>query len=67
LQDAFPQPKELSDELHSKGFKGIWMLDPGLKVEKGYPAYESGCEEDVWIQTPDGKPYVGMYDILWDQ
>lgn len=40
------------------------MLDPGLKVEKGYPAYDSGCEEDVWIQTPDGKPYVGMCDIL---
>lgn len=63
MQDAFPHPKELSDELHEKGFKGIWMLDPGLKVEKGYPAYETGCEEDVWVQTPDGKTYVGMYDI----
>jgi alpha-glucosidase len=58
-KDAFPNPKELSDELHSKGFKGIWMLDPGLMVEKGYPAYDSGCEQDVWVQTADGKPYIG--------
>jgi alpha-glucosidase (family GH31 glycosyl hydrolase) len=63
LQNAFPDPKGLSDELHSKGFKGIWMLDPGLKAEEGYFAYDTGCENDVWIQTADGKPYVGMYDF----
>jgi hypothetical protein len=58
-KNAFPDPKGLSDELHSKGFKGIWMLDPGLKAEEGYFAYDTGCENDVWIQTADGKPYVG--------
>ena len=62
-QDTFPDPKGLSDELHSKGFKGVWMLDPGLKAEKGYFAYDTGCENDVWIQTADGKPYVGMCHV----
>lgn len=63
FQDAFPDPKGLSDELHSKGFKGVWMLDPGIMADKGYKAYDLGCEADVWIQTADGKPYVGKYFI----
>lgn len=35
------------------------MLDPGIHAEKGYEAFDTGSEEDVWIQTPDGKPYIG--------
>jgi hypothetical protein len=35
------------------------MLDPGIAVEKGYEVYDSGSELDVWIQTADGKPFVG--------
>lgn len=59
MQEAFPDPKALSDELHSIGFKGIWMLDPGIKVERGYEAYDTGSDLDVWIQTPGGKPFAG--------
>ena len=61
LQDRFPDPKGLADELHSKGFNGIWMLNPGIHIDKGYAAYNNGSEEDVWVQTPDGKPYIGKY------
>lgn len=48
------------DELHHMGFKAIWMLDPGIKHEKGYSVYESGSEKDIWVQTKDGNPFVGM-------
>ncbi|KAG0590030.1 hypothetical protein KC19_1G065500 [Ceratodon purpureus] len=58
-KETFPDPKGLSDELHSLGFKGIWMLDPGIHADKGYGPYDTGCEEDVWVQTADGKPYIG--------
>jgi hypothetical protein len=64
FQETFPDPKGLSDELHSKGFKGIWMLDPGIHAEKGYKAYDTGCEEDVWVHTADGKPYIGKYLLM---
>lgn len=47
------------NDLHSIGFKAIWMLDPGIKREDGYFVYDSGSENDVWVQKPDGKPYVG--------
>ncbi|CAI9274853.1 unnamed protein product [Lactuca saligna] len=58
-QETFPNPKSLVDELHRMGFKAIWMLDPGIKHEKGYSVYESGTEKDIWVQTKDGNPFVG--------
>jgi hypothetical protein len=41
------------------------MLDPSIKYEEkeGYEAYDTGCEKDVWVQTADGKPYVGMVSL----
>ncbi|CDP22142.1 unnamed protein product [Coffea canephora] len=59
LLEQFPDPKCLVDSLHQNGFKAIWMLDPGIKFEKGYFVYDSGSEKDIWIQTADGKPFVG--------
>ncbi|KAL8521436.1 hypothetical protein ACS0TY_011817 [Phlomoides rotata] len=58
-QERFPDPKSLADYLHQTGFKAIWMLDPGIKNEKGYHVYDSGTESDVWIQSADGEPFVG--------
>ncbi|KAK9082109.1 hypothetical protein Syun_031697 [Stephania yunnanensis] len=55
----FPNPKALVNELHLNGFKAIWMLDQGIKHEKGYFVYDSGSKEDVWIQNVDGKPFFG--------
>jgi hypothetical protein len=62
VQENFPDGKALAQTLHDSGFKGVWMLDPGIKYEEkeGYEAYDTGCEKDVWVQTADGKPYVGM-------
>ncbi|GER56247.1 alpha glucosidase-like protein [Striga asiatica] len=55
----FPDPKALADTLHEKGFKAIWILDPGIKKDKGYFVYDSGTEDYVWVQAADGKPFVG--------
>lgn len=60
LQNRFPDPKSLVDDLHNDGFKAIWMLDPGIKYEDNYFVYDSGTENDLWIQKSDGKPYVGI-------
>lgn len=59
MQANFPNPTSLSSQLHRAGFKGIWMLDPGIKVEEGYEVYESGSEANVWVQAQNGKPYIG--------
>ncbi|GJU20785.1 heteroglycan glucosidase 1 [Tanacetum coccineum] len=58
-QENYPNPKSLADDLHENGFKAIWMLDPGIMHDKGYFVYESGSKNDIWVQTANGKPYVG--------
>ena len=64
FQERFADPKTLADDLHQIGFKAIWMLDPGIKHEKGYFVYDSGSEKYVWVQKADGEPYVGLCLII---
>uniref|UniRef100_A0A2N9EQC3 Uncharacterized protein n=1 Tax=Fagus sylvatica TaxID=28930 RepID=A0A2N9EQC3_FAGSY len=59
LEDRFPNPKSLANDLHQNGFKAIWMLDPGIKHEEGYFVYDSGSKSDVWVQKTDGSPFLG--------
>jgi len=54
-----PDPKGVNDYLHQKGFHSIWMIDPGVKVEKDYFVYESGTSGNHWVQNHDGKEYHG--------
>jgi alpha-glucosidase len=57
--DRFPNPKETNEYLHNKGFKSVWMIDPGVKKEAGYFVYDSGTKKDVWVKDADGQNYVG--------
>jgi alpha-glucosidase len=54
-----PDPKALNGYLHQKGFKSVWMIDPGVKVEKDYFVYESGSAGDHWVQNVDRKEFNG--------
>ena len=54
-----PDPKGVNDYLHAKGFHSVWMIDPGVKIEKDYPVYESGTAGNHWVQTADGKEFHG--------
>ncbi len=55
----FPDPKAMTAKLASMGFKTTVIVDPGIKVEKGYGAYERGLKDDIFIKYPDGVPYQG--------
>lgn len=54
----FPDPVTMNKELESMGFKTTVIVDPGIKVEKDYPAYEDGKSKDIFIKYPDGHPYT---------
>jgi alpha-glucosidase len=56
---AFPDPAGLNRYLHDQGFKAVWMIDPGVKVDPQDKAYRSGTKEDVWVKTAEGKEYHG--------
>ncbi len=55
----FPTPKKMLDTLHGMGFKVVTIIDPGIKENKGYRAYDSGVKKDVFVKTPGGKYFVG--------
>ena len=55
----FPDPSATNAFLHENGFKGVWMIDPGVKAEKGYAVYDSGTRAGIWVQDASGKPFVG--------
>jgi len=45
----FPEPARLSNSLHSLGFHGVWMIDPGIKVDENYEVFKSGLRGDHFI------------------
>lgn len=61
-KEAFPDMKGMIDKLHAMGMKLVIILDPGTKVDEGYVGYDSGLEQDIFINYPDGKPVAG---VVW--
>ncbi len=55
----FSNPAELIGKLKDLGFEVVLIFDPGIKVEEGYHAYESGLKADIFVKYPDGVPYIG--------
>ena len=56
---GFPDPAGINAYLHERGFKSVWMIDPGVKVDSGYKVYADGCAKDVWVKTAAGKDFIG--------
>lgn len=52
-------PADVNRYLHVKGFKSIWMIDPGVKAEKDYGVYESGTVKNLWVTDKYGKTFKG--------
>ncbi|MEZ4798245.1 MAG: glycoside hydrolase family 31 protein [Flavobacteriales bacterium] len=53
-KNRFPEPKKMLDELKSMGIKTTVIIDPGIKVEKNYFAYEQGKSLQHFLKYPDG-------------
>ena len=57
--DGFPNPRRLNDYLHQQHFKSVYMIDPGVKAEKGYFVDDQGRAGDYFVKTADGKLFEG--------
>ena len=57
-RERFPDPKKMLSDLKNEGFKIVTIIDPGVKVEKGYPLYEEGMERGYFVVSPSGETYV---------
>ncbi len=57
--ERFPNPKRMLDQMDNLGFKSVVIVDPGIKVEKGYKSYEEGVAQDLFLKFPDGTNHIG--------
>jgi alpha-glucosidase len=57
--NKFPSVKGMMNDMKSMGFDMVTIIDPGIKVEKGYKAYEEGLAQNHFAKYPDGKTYIG--------
>lgn len=63
--ERFSNPKGMVKSLKDMGFKTTVIIDPGIKVEKNYAAYEEGLQKDLFLKYTDGKPYTGQVWPGW--
>ncbi|MGB4776145.1 MAG: glycoside hydrolase family 31 protein [Daejeonella sp.] len=55
----FPDPKGMIDKLKNMGFHVVTIVDPGIKVEKGYKQYDEGVQNKYFANYPGGTFYTG--------
>lgn len=64
-KERFGNPQDMNKKLQDMGFKTTVIVDPGIKVEKGYEAWEEGVAKDLFIKYPDGTNYTGQVWPGW--
>jgi len=57
----YADPAGLVADLAGQGVASVAILDPGIKVEPGYPVYDQFVSGDLLL-TQDGAPYEG---VVW--
>jgi alpha-glucosidase len=63
--ENFPDPKKLLDDLKALNFKTAVIVDPGIKVEEGYEAYDEGLAQNHFVKYPDGRPWTAQVWPGW--
>lgn len=57
--EVYPNPARMTRNLAEQGIKTVAIIDPGIKIEKGYEVYETGLEHDVFCRRMDGPLMKG--------
>jgi len=63
--ERFPDPSGMLGKLKAMNVHTTVIVDPGIKVEKGYKAYEEGVKENYFIKYPDGQDYTAQVWPGW--
>lgn len=58
-KNRFPNPLQLTTDLKKMGINLAVIIDPGVKIEKGYDFYEQGVKDSLFLTYPDHKNYAG--------
>jgi alpha-glucosidase len=58
-KEQFPDTTKLNADLRAQGFRTVYMIDPGLKVDPEYKVFAAGLAGDHFVKNPDGTNYDG--------
>lgn len=58
-KETFPDPESLISKLKEMGFRLVTIVDPGIKIEKGYKQYDEGVKKGYFATYPNGDKYIG--------
>ena len=61
-RDAFPDPVGLNEDFAALGLRSVVIVDPGVKVDPDYFAYQEGKAGGLFCETPDGSDFT---DTVW--
>lgn len=56
---AAPRMRAFLRRLRASGRRWVPIVDPGVKIDAGYPAYDEGVKGGLFLKGVDGRPYVG--------
>ncbi len=54
-ENRFPDLTPMAADLETHGVHLVTILDPGVKVERGFDVYESGQMQDAFCRLPGGQ------------
>ncbi len=57
---CFPNPGKATAKLKKLGRKVVPIIDPGVKIDRGYPVYERGRAAQAFCQNQQGGEFVGL-------
>ncbi len=63
--ETFSNPEKLINDLKSLQFHTAVIVDPGIKVEEGYQAYDEGVAYNHFVKYPDGKLWTAQVWPGW--
>lgn len=58
-RDAFPNMRQLNDDMRAQHARLIPIIDAGVKQEAGYETCDEGLKRDYFCKRADGTPFVG--------
>ncbi|MEI9935374.1 MAG: TIM-barrel domain-containing protein [Ferruginibacter sp.] len=64
-KDRFPDPVGMTNKLKQMGFRTTVIVDPGIKIQPGAPAYDAGAKDSVYLKYDDGEFYAGRVWPGW--
>ena len=54
-RDRFPELKRLATELLEEEIRLVAIIDPGVKIDRNNPIYNSGVQENAFCKLPSGQ------------